>query len=230
MVFSYFWQDAPKHLVEWVSRRHTAFFMGMSTVVSIIFAVILSLAVNEFSMGGHRASIYVYLGALVVSVFFAYNATAARREARQMIDLWSHTKLDQGASDALASIDHSQMPSSGPQVATPSFRIFRNGDVKWKGDRSDYRKLYFDSDVDIVHTTLKRVHSEPPHMHSKNIESYLVEHGQLVLVLDGQEFVLTEGDLAVVYPGVCHSFRTAAEEVRFLAMKKYPGLLDKKDC
>lgn len=48
----------------------------------------------------------------------------------------------------------------------------------------------------------------PPHYHQRKEESFQVLHGELHVNIDGRERVLRPGDIALVQPGVWHSFWT----------------------
>jgi quercetin dioxygenase-like cupin family protein len=52
----------------------------------------------------------------------------------------------------------------------------------------------------------------------------------MILNVEGEAIWLQEGDLVTVKPGTCHHFETFDEKVSFLAIKKQPGLDDKKLC
>jgi len=112
----------------------------------------------------------------------------------------------------------------------PAYRVMRANDVKVRDGEDDRRLFYFDDTVDIVVVTGTNQHVEPAHRHTQNTEIYYVIQGSLLLVVDGRQLCLNEGDLVTVYPGACHHFETAGEQVVFMAIKKEPGLLDKELC
>lgn len=86
---SYFWQQSPKSLVEWVVRRHTVYFTSMSAIIGIISSLLLSGIVTwGFGLGWTVANtvFILFLAGLMIMIWF--NAQCARIEGRQMIDLW----------------------------------------------------------------------------------------------------------------------------------------------
>jgi len=90
---SFFWQQAPEPLVSWVSRRHTAFFAGMTNYLSIICGILLSYGIIfYFDLGWS----YIHIGVGLCSLYALFamysNAQHARKEARQLIDLWLAAK------------------------------------------------------------------------------------------------------------------------------------------
>ncbi|MCG3174794.1 MAG: hypothetical protein GMKNLPBB_03083 [Myxococcota bacterium] len=56
----------------------------------------------------------------------------------------------------------------------------------------------------------------PPHAHPWN-ESYVVLEGKLVVAVDGQEHILSRGDVVHIPAGVTHLYKIAAPGTRFLA-------------
>lgn len=112
----------------------------------------------------------------------------------------------------------------------PSFKVMRVDDVKVRDTGSDRRLYYFDRTVDIVVVTSSKRHTESAHLHTVNTEIYYIVRGKLLLNVEGQDIWLDEGDLVLVNPGTCHHFETTGEEVVFMAIKKEPGLDDKKLC
>ena len=111
-----------------------------------------------------------------------------------------------------------------------TFKVMRANEVKVRDAENDRRLYYFDSDVDIVVTTISQTHIEPPHLHTVNTESYYVLRGKLLVSVEGQDVWLSDGDLLIVHSGACHHFETTEEEVVFLAIKKESGLDDKESC
>ena len=112
----------------------------------------------------------------------------------------------------------------------PSFKVMRVNDVKVRDAEHDRRLYYFDDTVDMVVVTNSKRHVEPSHLHTMNTEIYYVVRGELLVNVEGQDLWLNEGDLVIVNPGACHHFETTDEEVMFIAIKKEPGLDDKKSC
>ena len=111
-----------------------------------------------------------------------------------------------------------------------AFNIMRCDEVKARIEPNQRRNYYFDDLIDLVLVQISKKHVEPDHLHTENTEFYLVIRGKLLLNVEGEEVWLSEGDLLTVNPGACHHFETTAEEVLFLAIKKKPGLDDKKRC
>jgi quercetin dioxygenase-like cupin family protein len=112
----------------------------------------------------------------------------------------------------------------------PSFKVMRVNDVKVRDAENDQRLYYFDDTVDMVVVTSSKRHIESAHLHMMNTEIYYVVRGKLLVNVEGQDIWLNEGDLVLVNPGACHHFETTDEEVMFIAVKKEPGLDDKKSC
>lgn len=106
----------------------------------------------------------------------------------------------------------------------------RADDVKVRDTGHDRRLHYFDDTIDMVVVTAVRRHIEPAHLHEMNREFYYVVQGKLLINVEGQEIWLKEGDLLSVDPGACHHFETTDEKVTFVAIKKEPGLDDKRLC
>jgi len=92
----YFFQPySPKTLIEWTERRWTHFAAGMTEIVAIIFAWIVTLIViyeQNWSITYNTALVFVF------SVFFIlicyYNANLSRKDALQIMDLWVFANFD----------------------------------------------------------------------------------------------------------------------------------------
>lgn len=110
------------------------------------------------------------------------------------------------------------------------FKIIRRNDIKVCDSKSDQRLYYFDKHVDFVVVTNFRSHVEPAHLHEENTEIYFMIQGKMLLNVEGEAICLHEGDMVIVNPGACHHFETSDDKVIFIAMKKEPGLDDKKLC
>ena len=81
-------------------------------------------------------------------------------------------------------------------------------------------KMMVDSDLGASLGTLFMVQYEPdgkagPHDHPLE-EAYLITDGEVVATFDGEEFLLTEGDIAWAGAGCVHSFAATGAEVRWL--------------
>lgn len=86
---SYFWQRAPRDIVDWAVRRHTAFLTGMSTIIGISLALLLSITLIIGSNLGWNFSNFIISTVGFLMIFIIYNnAQHARSEAWQIIDLW----------------------------------------------------------------------------------------------------------------------------------------------
>jgi quercetin dioxygenase-like cupin family protein len=231
---SYFWQQAPKSLVSWVSRRHTVFFMGRSVIVGMGLAMFLSvLFVLGFNMGWTLETIIVLVMTAILMAFIEYNVRGARTEAWEMVDLWIAKTFDRRMRKAVEDVEAScpcDCEGARSTKLTPPFKVMRRGDVKTRKSENEKRLYYFDETVDVVATTISKRHVEPSHLHTSNVETYYVVRGKLLVSAEGQDFWLSEGDLMVVNPGTCHHFETCGEETTFLAIKKEPGLNDKRPC
>jgi hypothetical protein len=92
---SYFWQQAPQGIVDWTSRRHTAFFTGMSTVIAIGLGLSISaIVISAFRMGWTNANWYITAISAIVAFMLYMNAQYARKEAFEIMDLWLSGKLN----------------------------------------------------------------------------------------------------------------------------------------
>jgi quercetin dioxygenase-like cupin family protein len=229
---SYFWQQAPLPLVEWVSRRHSAFFSGLASILAIGVALLLSAGlIIGFGMGWTTGTVSVFVVSAVLAMAFGYNAQAARTEAWQMIDLWMRGAFDPKMQKAIRDImKRFTVKQEETDNSKPSFKVMRVNDVKVRSRENDQRLYYFDSDVDMVATTISKRHVEPSHLHTRATETYYVIRGRLLVNVEGQDIWLNEGDLILVNSGACHHFETTEETVMFLATKRESGLGDKKLC
>ena len=115
-------------------------------------------------------------------------------------------------------------------AAAAKYTLLRADSVNTRTSEHDQRLYYCNSDVDIVFTTISRKYTEPRHLHTENTEVYFVIRGALIMEIEEESLHLNAGDMLVVPPNACHSFRTTDEEVCFLAIKRFPLLKDKKPC
>ena len=81
-------------------------------------------------------------------------------------------------------------------------------------------KMMVDSDLGATLGTLFMVRYEPdgkagPHDHPLE-EAYLITEGEVRATFDGEEFLLTEGDIAWAAVGCVHSFEATGEDVQWL--------------
>jgi quercetin dioxygenase-like cupin family protein len=233
VILSYFWQQANKFIVDWVSRRHTAFFTGMSIVVSIFCGCFLSIVlISTFQLGFVNSLAYVYIIAFILQIIHLISAYSARYEARNMISLWINSAFDDNTKNAISKINGlfcSSNTITKNKITSP-YCILRNEDIKKIYKPNDIREYYFSEKVDIVSTTISKKHIEKSHYHSSNKESYFIIQGVLYIFINSQSFKLLKGDLITIEPNVCHHFETTDETVIFLAIKKEIGIDDKVPC
>lgn len=89
------WLRAPKEIVDWATRRYTAFFLGMATLLSLFMGLLISIiAIKKLNMDWTTMNDCIFV---LVSMFCAIvfcNAQYARNEARQIIDLWLAENLN----------------------------------------------------------------------------------------------------------------------------------------
>jgi hypothetical protein len=92
----YFFQTfAPKNLNGWIERRWTHFAAGMTEIVAIIFAWIVSLCLifeQHWIMTLNTLLIFIFSEIFIWICY--YNATLSRRDALQMMDLWIYANFD----------------------------------------------------------------------------------------------------------------------------------------
>jgi len=139
IVLSYFWQQGPERIVEWVSRRYTAFFIYRSSAVGILLALIASgIVVCAKGLG---ASVVLWASVclwVVLMAFLWFMSDAPRREARQMVDLWLHAAFDDRMRKAVNSIQdrfpktcrHRDSPKDSSELSTASTLDKRRTDSK----------------------------------------------------------------------------------------------------
>lgn len=122
------------------------------------------------------------------------------------------------------------MEQESNQNPEPVFTLIRAGEAQLRERDDEQRRYYFNDLIDLVLVTSAKKHCEPSHLHKLNQETYYVIRGELWMNIAGRDLHLYAGDLVVVPPGVCHRFETTGDEVIFLALKKEPGLKDKRPC
>ena len=92
---SYFWQQAPKGIVDWAMRRNTAYFSGCSTVIGLALALILSgWIIHRWGFGWTDWNTSILVSTLFLSAIVYWNAQHSRKEAWQIIDLFLAEKLN----------------------------------------------------------------------------------------------------------------------------------------
>jgi mannose-6-phosphate isomerase-like protein (cupin superfamily) len=244
---SYFWQQAPVKLVEWVSRRHTVLHMARTVLMALASGAAVAVGlIMGLGLGWTVLNTVGLAALLLFAAFIEYNARGGRTEAWQMVNLWAAVGLDAPMGKTLRSLMHEFSASTAEStvsgqrahhaehqetaVLLPDFTVKRATDVKKRVSEHDERLYYFDRDVDIVVTNISKKHVAPAHLHTENTEIYYVVEGSLGVAVKGQTVQLGEGDLMIIYPGACHHFETAEEPVTFLAIKGKPGLDDKRPC
>ena len=106
VVLSYFWQRGDRHIVEWVSRRHTMFFTGMSALIGFGCALILSsVIILTLGLGWHALNWVVVGIAVIFMVIIWFNSHFEKKAARQMVDLWLSTLFDANMQSATRDIE-----------------------------------------------------------------------------------------------------------------------------
>jgi len=86
---SYFWQQAPSSITEWVSRRFTVFFAGVSTILGILLGLLISgVVIMVCNLGWTASNTYVTIIFIIFIIVVGLNANYVRNEAWQMIDVW----------------------------------------------------------------------------------------------------------------------------------------------
>jgi len=89
VIFSYFWQSALKQTVDWVARRHTAFFTSTAVITSIGFAIITALILMAaLNLVWTIATLIIIILLGLIILILLWNALEARSIANNMIDLW----------------------------------------------------------------------------------------------------------------------------------------------
>lgn len=56
-------------------------------------------------------------------------------------------------------------------------------------------------------TAIAYIFNSAPHYHDKTVETYTVQEGSVVLLIEGEEKMLHAGDRYVINPGLIHSAR-----------------------
>lgn len=57
----------------------------------------------------------------------------------------------------------------------------------------------------------------PPHLH-REIELFYCKKGSVKITIDGEESILSEGDLSICFPNLVHSIETEKESIAFLCI------------
>lgn len=231
---SYFWQQGPKPVVEWVSRRYDVFFSGMTAITGLTVASIIScLSIWWFTMGFTYWHVLILGVALALIGTIRYNSVAAKTEGWQMVDLWARGKGDPVMSRALRDVSTQAVSPQNSEPErnpfNPLFAVLRANDVALETDREHQKLFYLNRDLDIVFLKTPGTYLEPKHVHTANLETYYVISGHLSMKVNEQEIPMNAGDVMIVYPGTCHSFSTQ-EGVTLLATKKEAGISDKQTC
>ena len=99
---SYFWQQGPEKIVQWVSRRYTRFFITASSVCGMALALGLSIFLMwRFSLGMTVWWCCAVVISIAVMVSLRSSGAVARNEARQMVDIWLRAAFDEPMKTAL---------------------------------------------------------------------------------------------------------------------------------
>ena len=118
--FSYFWQQAPEGLVQWVSRRHTALFTGWGAIVAASLGFLLSGVIAlGWGLGWTVGNSVMMALVVVFAVIIWYNAWYAQVEARQSIDLWLAGAFNPGMQRALRNISGLFSQAQGDETKGP---------------------------------------------------------------------------------------------------------------
>jgi len=116
---SYFWQRADRSLVEWVSRRHTIFFTGISAFVGFACALLVSwIVILNKDLVWHTPNwIFLIISGALMAIIL-YNANFERKTARQMVDLWLSTLFNAHMQSITKEIEAQapKQPISGGQL------------------------------------------------------------------------------------------------------------------
>jgi hypothetical protein len=100
---SFLWQQGPQHVVDWVTRRYTAFHTGFASSLGIWLGCALSAStVVKYDLGGRYLTWTIFAVWVLVGVVLMINAQYARRDARQMVDLWLAGEVDPNLRYALS--------------------------------------------------------------------------------------------------------------------------------
>lgn len=92
---SYFWQQEPGHLIDWVARRYTIYFVNMVNIFGIILALVISWSIIWwFNMGPNLYTIVILVASIIFIRISYYNAHVSKEEASQMLDVWVFGVLD----------------------------------------------------------------------------------------------------------------------------------------
>jgi hypothetical protein len=93
---SFFWQQGPKGLVEWVSRRNTVFIKACTSLGAAILGLIVYVVLVWSAYFSCRcwsaAAVCGVAGLFLVPTM--WGGLNARKEARQMVDLWFGSLFD----------------------------------------------------------------------------------------------------------------------------------------
>jgi len=97
---SYFWQRAPKPILEWVTRRHSAMFINWSCILSITLSYcifIIIILTQKLGWTDLNTIFCIFNSFLFFALLFLSHI--ARREAWQMVDFWFYNlnHLESGA-------------------------------------------------------------------------------------------------------------------------------------
>ncbi len=103
---SYFWQQSPQGIIDWVMRRHTSFFTGGSLLVSFIFGALVSIImICSLRLGWTINNTILYFLFFVLAAIVYSNSLLSKRSAWRMIDLWISTKYNPSISAAIGKMN-----------------------------------------------------------------------------------------------------------------------------
>lgn len=103
---SYFWQQAPKGIVDWAMRRHTAYFTGIATVIGQASGYFLSaLIISRFHLNWTYLNVIIFIFTFFLSATIYWNAQHSRNEAWQIMDIYMARVLNKKLKQVLNEID-----------------------------------------------------------------------------------------------------------------------------
>lgn len=95
---------------------------------------------------------------------------------------------------------------------------------------TEFLKLthYHKTKIDLILYNNKEDLFTPSHIH-KEFEVLMVKNHPLNINIQGEEFVLNEGDIVIINPSVVHSTLAKLNHLQYLIQFNFPTILDEKD-